>query len=75
MIEFKLKTALELSADEQARILAGESATGCSCGNCTVTCTCNCSDNHPSSSVNKQSSKITKDIANSARYTKADANK
>lgn len=75
MTEFKLKTASELSADEQANLLAGESSMGCSCGSCTATCTCNCSDSHPSSSISKESSKITKDLANSARYTRADANK
>lgn len=75
MTEFKLKTASELSADEQANLLAGESAAGCSCGNCTGTCTCSCNDTQPSSSLNSKTSSIVKEIASGTLYSTSDAKK
>lgn len=68
MKDFKLKTMQEISAEQQANLIAGSgSSCSCSCGSCS----CSCSSESPSGSVKE----ATKDIQDSGRHTVKDANK
>lgn len=69
MKEFKLKSMQEISAEQQANLMAGSNASSCSCS--CGTCSCSCSAESPSGTVKD----ATSNIQHSARFVANDANK
>lgn len=68
MKKFNLKSIYEISAEEQANLIAGAGKEcSCSCGSCS----CSCSSQAPSGTVKDS----TDDIQDGARFVANDANK
>lgn len=66
MKKFELKTMQEISAEQQANLIAGSgSSCSCSCGSCS----CSCSSESPSGSVDS----ATHDIQDSGRHDVSDS--
>ncbi|MGM9763284.1 MAG: hypothetical protein ACI3ZQ_04625 [Candidatus Cryptobacteroides sp.] len=73
--EFRLKTAFELSADEQASLIAGTGASGCSCGSCSApSCNCSCNETSSSKGAHGMESNVKKQLAAHGQHTVKDAN-